>query len=39
LTRTISPVKTRQNLAPGQIAGAAKDDKIEGVDRDNTRNH
>ena len=32
-------IQPRQNLAPGQIACAAKDHQIEGIDRNDARNH
>ena len=39
LAGTEAAEQTRQDLAPRQVAGAAEDDKIERIDRDDSRNH
>jgi len=39
LPRQKAPIKAGKNLSLGQIAGAAKDHQIKGINRNNTRNH
>ena len=39
LPRDITAIKPRQDLAPGKIARAAKDDEVECLDRDDAGNH